>query len=234
MTQARSVAPFLLFLAIVSATAARADSFVVVEARGISGFQAGSSIDSSRTLHLNPGQHLSLISQSGVSVTLDGPFNGVPSAANKGTSERSIVASLFTEQQARTSEVGTTRAKDYSKIPSPWMIDVGHSGDACLNTSVKPVFWRSTSTSTVTVTVMPNDRSWKAVATWPAGRDRIELGAGVPLRPGWVYFVALNGVEVAIRLHDVPGTLTNDSMRTTWMVDEGCVQQAEALQRGHG
>jgi hypothetical protein len=60
------------------------------------------------------------------------------------------------------------------------------------------------------------------------------LGSGAPLRPGWVYFVSLNGAEVAIRLHDVPATLVNDSMRTTWMVDEGCEQQAEALSRAHG
>jgi hypothetical protein len=234
MISARSVAPFLIFLALASATAAQAESLVILEARGVSGFQPGASIDSGRALHLNAGQHLSLISQSGNSITLDGPFNGVPTAAGKVTSQRSIVASLFTEQQARTSEVGTTRAKDYRKIPGPWLIDVGHSGDACISASVKPVFWRPSAANTVTVTVMPNDRSWRAVATWPAGRDRIELGSGAPLRPGWVYFVALNGAEVAIRLHDVPATLVNDSMRTTWMVDEGCEQQAEALSRAHG
>jgi hypothetical protein len=72
------------------------------------------------------------------------------------------------------------------------------------------------------------------VIPWPAGKDRVELGAEVPLRPEWVYFVALNGVETAIRLHDVPTTLANDSMRTTWMVDKGCEQQAEALSRAHG
>ncbi len=234
MIFARSVTPLLFLLVLASTTAAHAESFVVVEARGLSGLQPGASVDSGRPLHLNPGQHLSLISQSGVSITLDGPFNGVPTATGSGTSQRSIVASLFTEQQARTSEVGTTRAKKFQNIPNPWLIDVTHAGDVCLGASAKRVFWRPTATTGVTVTVMPNDRSWRAVAKWPAGRDRIELGAGVPLHPGWVYFVALNGVEVAIRLHDVPGTLLNDSMRMAWMVDKGCEQQAEALSRAHG
>ena len=80
-----------------------------------------------------------------------------------------------------------------------------------------------------TLTIMPDDRSWKAQAPWPVGQDRISVNTDVPMRAGKTYIVDFNGSESAIAMILVPSLLTNDSMRAAWMADKGCEAQAEAL-----
>jgi hypothetical protein len=116
-------------------------------------------------------------------------------------------------------------------LPEPWLIDATRAGSACVRDTAAPVFWRPETKNEATLAVMPDDRSWKATEHWSAGRDRLVVETEVPMRPGAIYFVSLNGAEIAIRLTGLPGTLTNDDMRAAWMADKGCQAQAMALAR---
>ncbi len=215
-----------------SAIPAEAGQLVVVEARGI-GLAPGTTIDDSKPLVLKQGQHVSLISQSGATISLDGPYNAAPSAGGGGgTSLGTKLAALTTESSARTGEVGTTRgAAPVAKLPDPWLIDASHAGTACLVEGQTPVFWRGQSASASALTVMPDDRSWKVLTQWPAKEDKLAVRTNIPMRGGETYFVSLDGNEVAIAVNTVPAALSNDQVRAAWMADKGCEAQAEALAR---
>ena len=234
MMSAHRNGPVLAILALIlSAAAANAAQFVVVEARGI-GLKPGATVDAGKPLVLQQGQHVTLISDSGVTLKLDGPYNKPPSTdAGQGVDVSATLAGLATEQHARLGEVGVTRGTaPTAPLPDPWLVDVTHPGKACVLEGNQPVFWRAQPTAVAKLAVMPADRSWKAeVNDWPAGQSRISLAAPTVIRGNATYFVSFNGTESAITINTVPAVLANDRMRAAWMADRGCEAQAEALLR---
>ncbi len=220
----------LLLLGLVAAAPASAESLVVVEARGIA-LKPGAAVDSTKPLALKPGQHVTLISNSGATLTLDGPYNQAPSLAGGGTAANTFAA-LVSERGARTAEVGTTRGTaPVAQLPDPWLIDVSHAGNACLVDGQTAVFWRPAAQDAATLAVMPDDRSWKIETQWAAGLDRLAVSGEKLVHGEATYFVDFNGTEAAIRVNAVPADLSSDAMRAAWMADKGCEAQAEALAR---
>ncbi|HWD26594.1 MAG TPA: hypothetical protein VG387_05490 [Rhizomicrobium sp.] len=212
-----------------SLSAASAASLTVVEARGIN-LAPGSTIDAGKPLVLKPGQHVTLISDAGATLSIDGPYNAPPSAGSTGRSLGTTLAALRTEESARTNQAGVTRHVDpLNKLPNPWLFDVSHSGNVCLQQGAVPVFWRPDSRSSTAFTVVPVDRSWKSQAAWPAGLDRITVTTDVPMHGGAAYVVTYTGGEYALAVFNVPVNLANDEMRAAWMLHKGCDAQAEAL-----
>lgn len=213
-----------------AATAAQAENLIVVEARGV-GIKPGSSIDSTKPLVLKQGQHVTLISQSGATLMIDGPYNKPPSAGGQGRSVGATLAGLTTERTARTGEAGVTRGAAASALPAAWLVDVTHSGSVCLEENHQPVFWRPDAKSASSLTVMPSDHSWKSQAVWPAGASTLKVTTDVPVHGGAAYVVKFNGSDYALAVSTVPASLGNDSMRAAWMLNKGCEAQAEALLR---
>jgi len=218
-----------LIAGVFAAAPALAENLIIVEARGIA-LKPGAGVDSTKPLVLKQGQHVTLISNSGTTLTLDGPYNQVPTAGGGGTSSNTFAA-LVTERTARTGEVGTTRGTTTARLPDPWLIDVSHAGSACLAEGAPAVFWRPAAKDAGTLAVMPDDRSWKIQTDWPAGADRIAVTDQALVHGGAIYFVTFNGTEQAIKVSAVPAALTSDAMRAAWMANKGCEAQAEALAR---
>lgn len=212
------------------AGAAHAAQYVVVESRGVA-MKPGTVLDPAKPLTLKQGQHVTLISDTGVTLKLDGPFDRAPSVeSGKGVDLASTLKGLVTERQARLSEVGTTRGKQGVTLPDPWLLDSSRGGNACLLEGQAPVFWRPDDSGAIKFAVMPADRSWKAEATWPAGVDR--LAVSTPIVHGdAAYFISYNGTEAAMTIDTIPASLPNDDMRAAWMAEKGCEAQAEALLR---
>jgi hypothetical protein len=220
---------FLLVLLAGISTSADAATLVVVEARGVN-LKPGATLDSQRPLTLKQGQHLTLISETGSTLKLDGPYNRPPAAAGTaGVDLTSTLGALVTQRQARSGEFGTTRGTVLAALPDPWLVDVTHSGSGCVQENRTPIFWRPDSGPAANLEVAPADRSWKAQSHWPAGRDRISVTTDVPIRAGQTYVITFNGTEYAIAMTLVPTVLTNDQMRVAWMADKGCEAQAQAL-----
>jgi hypothetical protein len=216
--------------ALLSVSAAQAANLIVVEARGI-GLKPGTTIDSTKPLVLKQGQHVTLISDAGATLSIDGPYNQPPSAGGDGKSLGTALAALATERNARTGEAGVTRGGAPNKVPEPWLVDVTRSGNVCLREGLQPVFWRPDAKTAASLIVMPVDRSWKSQANWPAGLDRLSVTTDVPVHGGAAYVVNYGGTEYALAMNTIPASLANDSMRAAWMVQKGCEAQAEALLR---
>lgn len=215
---------------LLSAGAAQAANLIVVEARGI-GLKPGSTVDSSKPLVLKQGQHVTLISDAGATLSIDGPYDQPPSAGGSGRSIGATIAALGTEHNARTGEAGVTRSGGANTLPEPWLFDVTRSGNVCLQENSQPVFWRPDAKTAAAIVVMPVDRSWKSQAAWPAGLDRMQVTTDVPVHGGAAYVVNYGGADYALAVNTIPASLANDSMRAAWMVQKGCEAQAEALLR---
>jgi hypothetical protein len=221
----------LMLSGLAMAQAADAATLVVVEARGIN-LAPGATLDSERPLALKQGQHVTLVSDTGSTLKLDGPYNRPPSASGTaGIGLSSTLGALLTQRQTRSGEFGTTRGTVLAALPDPWLVDVTHSGSGCVQENHMPVFWRPDSNSEASLSVAPADRSWKSQTRWPAGRDRISVTTDVPMRTGQTYVITFNGTDYAIAMTLVPAALTNDDMRAAWMADKGCEAQAQALMK---
>jgi hypothetical protein len=218
-----------VLVSFLGATAANAAQYIVAEARGIA-MTVGSVIDPTKPLVLKQGQHLTLISDSGQTIKLDGPYQKAPIAA-QGVQLAAAFGSLVTNQNGRTGEIGTTRGTSAAHLPEPWLIDATRPGNVCLKEGAAPVLWRPAAEAQADVVVSASDRSWKAEANWPKGDDKLVVKSDMGMHGNASYFVSVNGSEQAITINTVPATLANDQMRAAWMIQKGCSQQAEALMR---
>jgi hypothetical protein len=200
------------------ASSASAAVLVVAEARGIA-LKPGATLDSTKPLTLKQGQHVTLISETGATLKLDGPYDRPPVASGGagGVGLNQTLAALVTQRQARSGEFGVTRGTVLANLPEPWVLDATHSGNVCVLETA------------VALSVAPVDRSWTAKAQWPTGSDRIAITTDVPMRAGETYVVNFNGTESAVTMVQVPASLTNTEMRAGWMANRRCEQQAQAL-----
>ena len=215
--------------ALLAATSAQAANLIVVEARGIA-LKPGATVDAAKPLVLKAGQHVTLISEQGATLAIDGPYNAAPAAGDAGRTLGARLAALGTERNARTGEAGVTRnGGGPAALPDPWLVDVTRSGNVCLAEGTQPVFWRPDGSGAATLTVMPVDRSWKSKADWRAGSDRISVTTDVPMHGGAAYVVNYAGSEYALAVNTVPASLPNDDTRAAWMLQKGCEAQAQAL-----
>jgi len=226
--KARPLALASLMLAALPA-AANID-MVVMEARGVK-LQQGQVIDGSANLTLTDGQQVSLMMQDGRVIKVKGPFDKPPAPAEaSATANVQLALQLLVTQQSSRERAGVIRGGSGLVIPpDPWVVDVSSGGLRCLEADSEITLWRPDASSGVTLQVAPNDRSWKADATWAKGSDRLSLGHNVPVRRRTPYVVRIDDKDVNITLVSLPATLTNDAMRAAFMMDNGCDAQAKAL-----
>jgi len=224
---------FLMSLVLLAGAcpAAKAANLIVIEARRIA-LRPGQTVDSTKPLVLKEGQHVTLISPTGATIKLDGPYEKAPDAdQSRAVPVANALALLVTQRQARIGEVGTTRGNAPSVLPDPWVLDASRAGTVCLREGTEAVLWRPDSARDTELTVAPADRSWKAQTHWPAGADRIMVEAPVLIHGGATYLITLNGAQAAMKVENVPRILSNDPMRAAWLAGKGCEAQAEALLR---
>ena len=231
----RSIAPVMrhclcVALGLTLALPALADDLIVLNARGGS-FKVGMKIPSDKPLTLKEGEKLTVIAPDGKSKTLKGPFSGVPvSGASTGTDPKMALAALVSTRDARTSSVGVIRAGTASvKIPEPWLIDVSRSGPRCLVEGTKPVWWRPEPLDVAQFTVFPADRSWQADFSWKTGQDRQPVPDIADFDSNKAFIVRSAGEEYGISLLSVPQGIDNPMVLTSWLLEKGCIQQADAL-----
>ena len=233
MIFARRFSATLVYLALLAGAweAANAANLVVIEARSVA-LRPGQTVDSTKPLVLKEGQHVTLISPTGATIKLDGPYEKAPDADQaRAVPVANTLALLVTQRQARVGEVGTTRGTGPNVLPDPWVLDASRAGTVCLREGSEAVLWRPDSARDTELTVAPADRSWKAETHWLAGADRIMVQAPVLIHGGATYLLTLNGVQSAMKVENVPPILSNDPMRAAWLAGKGCEAQAEALLR---
>ena len=205
---------------------------VVMEARGTA-YKAGDKISPGTTISLKEGERLSLIGADGKSMMLRGPYSGVPSAGGGATLDtKQALASLLANRDARVKSVGVVRSGTASvKTPDPEAIDITRAGPRCLTEGRLPVFWRPDAHGEQPFVIFPADRSWRADFVWRHGQDRMTFPDLSKFEGLTTLLVNIDQQEHAISFSVVPARLDNDMVRASWMLEKGCVQQADALLR---
>ena len=219
---------FLTFASVFAVVGpALAGQLVVLETRGTS-LKQGDAVDDAKPLALKDGELLTLVADDGSVLTLRGPYDKAPSAVAGGDGAVLALDALTTRTTQRNVAGVVRDATIEVHLPSPWLVDVSHPGAACIKTSERPVFWRADSSSG-TLTIMPEDRSWSAEAPWPNGASTLPAPDYFPVRDGRTYLASFGGSSVAVNINILPEALANARMQAAWMIEKGCIAQAEAL-----
>ena len=207
--------------------------FVVMDARGVA-FKAGDMIEVSTSISLKEGERLSVIGADGKSVTLRGPYNGSLAAAGGSVAQdpKQSLSALLTSRDARVKGASVVRSGVANvKTPDPESIDITRAGARCLTQGRAPVFWRPDSSTQQAFVVLPADRSWRADFIWQAGQDRLTFPDLSKFEGLTTLLVIIDQQEFAISFSLLPSTLESEFVRASWMLEKGCIQQADALLR---
>lgn len=209
-----------------------AAKMVVMESRG-STLKIGESVESSVPLSLKEGERLTLIGPDGKTVTRRGPYSGPILPPSAGTPDsKQALAVLIATRDARTSSIGVIRAgTDAVKIPTPWLVDVTRSGPRCLMEGELPILWRPESAAQQPFVIFPADRSWRADFVWQANEQSLRMPPLARFQGVTNLLVNINQQEFAISFSIIPKTVDDPAVLTAWMLEKGCVQQADALLR---
>jgi hypothetical protein len=223
----------LLAAVLASAGPAQAAALVVAEARGVA-LKPGQIIDDAQKLTLLAGQRVTLIAVNGATLRLNGPYDEAPAASNPGAVDwQQALGTLVEAGAPRNGDVGLVRnASDIVDLPDPWLLEVDRPGNVCWREGATAVFWHPAAANVLPLAITPADRSWRAVASWPGGSDRIAVPGTVPLRDRATYIITLADRQAAVTINAVPTTLSSDEMRAGWLIEKGCLAQARALLRG--
>ncbi len=205
-------------------------NLMVLEARG-AGLKSGMQIDSEHILTLKEGERITVIAPDGRSTKIKGPFSGMPLPKNTIAQDpKQALAALVTTRDARTSSIGVIRAGTHTiKIPEPWLIDVTRPGPRCLLEGELPVWWRPENTAAERFTVFPIDRSWRADFSWDIAQDRQAVPRLSRFEGAHVFIIRQNETEYAIAIHVIPKIIDNSIVLASWMLEKGCIQQADRL-----
>jgi hypothetical protein len=206
--------------------------FVVMDARGAA-YKPGDKLAAGSSITLKEGERLSVISADGKSQVLRGPFSGTLGNAGGASQDPKLALNaLLANREARVKSVGVVRAGTAStKTPDPEAIDITRSGPRCLVDGRPPVFWRPDSKKAQPFVVFPADRSWRADFVWESGQDRMVFPDLSKFEGLTTLLVNIDQQEHALSFSVVPSSLESDVVRAAWMLEKGCVQQADALLR---
>ncbi len=218
----------LLWLTMPSAMA----QFVVMDARGVA-HKPGDKLAAGTNVTLKEGERLSVIGADGKTITLRGPYTGVLAATSAAAADsKQALSALLASREARVKSVGVVRSGTATvKTPDSEAIDVTRPGPRCLTEGRPPVFWRPEVQVEEPFVVFPADRSWRADFVWQAGQDRMVFPDLSKFEGLTTLLVNIGQQEFALSFSVVPSTLESDVVRAAWMLERGCVQQADALLR---
>ncbi|MEO5365738.1 MAG: hypothetical protein H7831_05185 [Magnetococcus sp. WYHC-3] len=215
-----------------SGLAQAASGWVVMKSQA-EGFKPGQAIADGQSVKLEAGKALTLISSSGKTLKLSGPFEGVPGAENVAGAGSQMVDSLrnlVAKREQSTSSLGVTRAASMERsLPDPWLVDVSHEGHRCIQEGRPLVLWRTFSESNAPVVLTETRTGWRGEVTWPAGYSKLAADPSMPLTDGSRYTVDASGRELSITLHVIPAAVAQGAVLSAWLAEAGCEEQALLL-----
>lgn len=224
------IRPLLAACTLCFAVPAMAQTVVIVEARGID-LEVGSRVDEARSINLPAGGRLVVVRTDGTVIRLRGPHVGpLNSQAPPRQGAGRALATLVATRNDRANRVGAVRSgSNAAPLPSPWLIDVTRPGERCLVEGAPIVWWRPTSETTIDYNLFPIDRSWNAQLRFEAGQSTVSIAKVSDIEVTKTFVIEDAEREYSIRLHLIPQDVTEPAVLAGWLIEKGCIQQADAL-----
>lgn len=237
MMAGRWISSFIGILLMTAAFSAQAQQLVVI-ASGAPSLKPGQVVNSGTAIEIPAGASVTLVSETGKTVILKGPFSGPVKAGGEGGGDNKLIASLsglLSGSGKETGSLGTMRAATPPKPPSDaWVINTGKSGVFCVQAKGPVMLWREKAAKARILTLKNLTDKSRSKAKWPAGSATLEWPSKVNLTDGARYLLRMKGSRAArkLKLHLVPGGLASDAHRAAWMARNGCEKQALRLLAG--
>lgn len=225
-----AVAVFILW-----ADAVLAEELVIVDST-LPILTPGSVLDGSKPLALPERSRVVLVSESGRTIALNGPWRGKPAEAVGGAGDGNgrlvtALASLVRTSQEDAHSIGAIRAAGVKTRADALMINLSESGDYCIADTriVEITRYASETGARVTLNLVKSDLT--ATLSWPAGRDRSPWPGDLPIKDGGTYLVEQDGKDsrTMIVLHTIVDDAPTDAHRAVFMAEKGCSEQARML-----
>lgn len=211
-----------------------ANQLVVIKATGVA-LEKGQIIDGSKILKLGKGASVTLIGNSGSTVTLTGPYEQAPAEMTGGNAQNpnivKALGALISARKFSTASLGVVRSGSGEtgnhRLSDPWLVSVEGSGPRCIRPGIV-VLWRNDASKQSTVTISRSSASLTAQADWAAGDNVLPLASN-RFRDGGDYTLELEKKRIALTVHVLPGEYTEVGQQAAWMAETGCTNQALAL-----
>ena len=222
------------FLLVVGQAAA-AD--LVVIASSATGIKAGQMVKSGAALDVPTGANVTLVSQSGKTIMLKGPFSGVPGGGAGGGGDKSLVSSLsklLSASGGKSVALGAMRSGVPKEPDTPWAVEVGRTGTHCVPAGGPVTLWRGDAAKASSIRIKNMTAGTKAEIAWPAGAKTLAWPAEATVADGNIYLLRLKSNKTAskVTLHLVPAGLPSAPHKAVWMAEKGCGKQARHLLAG--
>lgn len=219
-----------------SVSAAQASDVIVVESTG-GGIEAGSMIDSDKSLNVPAGVKVTLMSSDGATAEVVGPKQAVPAklfaATGPAGSSKSmeVIGALLKGDRQSTASLGAVRAAKNGTgkvfLPDAWSIPADYSGLVCAKGDGL-VLWRQNASADNVVQIWQKGTTAKSELMWNAGKDRIQIPERA-LADGQVYAVATSGKQSEVTVKLMPARVVSPIDQIAWLDQAGCKPQAKSL-----
>jgi len=234
----RGLFAFLIALVFGMDTAALASEMVVLSS-SYAHFTPGQIINDDDGIALPEGTRLSLITMSGDSLVLEGPFTGTPGKDSPPSDDAydvvSILSKFISSGGIDTTRLAVTRSKDRrgSLQINPMAIDARRNGRQCVSSDSDIMIWRTGTLEGSRLIIRKEGSGKETIVLWPKSKDGISWPADIPFADGESYsFAVVGAVQTSItELSLLPASLITVGEKAAWMAENGCEHQALLLLR---
>ncbi|EME69460.1 hypothetical protein H261_13364 [Paramagnetospirillum caucaseum] len=214
---------------------------VVVVRSSAPDLPTGKVLDGDAPIQLAAGSRVTLVTESGKSVTLEGPFTGPPAPGGGGKDKdkdrvSQALSGLIARGDVETRKLGTFRSVPIDNAvdtpaPAAEEINVLEGGNQCVIQGRQPRLSVKGATQGIFLSIASGKKTAAVVPLDGAGADWPD---NLKIVDGANYSMALSepvkGVQkVGLRLHLIPADLPSDAHRAARMADKMCDRQARAL-----
>jgi hypothetical protein len=213
------------------AAGVQAADLVVIQSTDAS-LSPGHVIDSAEPFVVAAGAQVTLVSQSGETITLDGPHDG-PVGTGDDSGDGGLVGALaaLISQDAEddTGSLGAFRALDMPEPHDPWALNLLQPGIHCLAAGLAPELWLPSLMPWSDVAIARSNEEWFEIA-WPAGAETQPWPDGLPLEDGARYAARVGDMsQVEVKLRVIPEAEATPAHQVVWMAENECEGQARKL-----
>jgi len=217
---------------LLTATAASAD-YVVISSTAPA-IAAGAVMADGDNLSLPADSLVTLLSQTGDTVTLRGPHNGPIAVKRESGGKKSMVAvvgRLLRSGDLEKTALGASRSVGDSAVPDGVKgIPAFVSGSYCGRPDGLELI-RGDTKGVGRAAAVQTDTGREFSLTWPDGVGAIRWPSDLPPVDGGGYRLTQHGALQASEwvLHLLPPTVVDPTAQVAWMIERDCLQQAAAL-----
>lgn len=228
----RRISILFLTILLLAPGAALASEFVVLTST-VSSVAVGQVVSAGQKIEIPEKARLVLINQTGKTVTLRGPYSGVPGGDSKPQKSRFIkaLASLVTTTEQDTRAVGAIRAAGIRTKRQALMINISETGDYCLLEGAQEEITRYKSETFDGVTIVAAKDGRSVSFDWPHETRDLRWPDKLALDDGSTYLVSQAGKDTRTMMimHRMGGNYSTDIHLALAMGGQGCIEQAKML-----